>query len=116
MNNKNSSRKNKKREEKQLIIESKMDNLKGGRCQCRDRGGREHFRSISFKNNKNNTNSTRNHQRDIIFSPQLQDKKLTSYTTVRDAFIHYIQTSYIKGGQDVTKSLKDINTVDINDE
>ena len=52
----------------------------------------------------------------MIFSPQSKGKKLTSYHKVRDALLHYIQERYGQGGQYVTKSLKNMKTVDLNAE
>ena len=52
----------------------------------------------------------------MIFSPQTQGKKLPSYATVRDKSIHNIQNSYWQGGQVVTKSLKYMTAMDLNDE
>ena len=52
----------------------------------------------------------------MIFSPQSKWKQWTFYATVRDLFIHHTQKIYVQGSQDVTKILKNMNTVDQNSE
>ena len=52
----------------------------------------------------------------MILSTQSQGKNLTYDASMKDYSIHCIKKSYGQGGQDVTKSLKDMKTVDLNDE
>ena len=72
-----------------------MDTLKvvrlRGQGRGRGRGGIGHLISRIFNTNKNNITSNGNHQIEMIFSPQSQGKKITSYDTLRCSFIHYIR-------------------------
>ena len=94
-----------------------MDTLKGeiGRGQVRFRVGRGNFRLEASNQIKKHQLYWKPSRRNDI-SPQSQGKQLISCATLMDDFIHYIQKIFGQGGQDATKSLMDMNTIDLNAE
>ena len=73
----------------------------------RGRGNRYHGSRNNYQRGGrggNNTSSNTNKEKELKFSPHIQGS--TSYATVKEAIIEYIQKNY-KGGHDIAKSLKD---------
>ncbi len=90
-------------------------NNKGGRGYTR--GGRGRGRSFGRGRGRygGRTGSfPKSQERELKFSPhQYQSRNtVTTYATTRDAIIQHIQKTY-KAGQDVAKSLEDMQAVDL---
>ena len=53
-----------------------------------------------------------NQLKEIKFSPHTQGKAQTTYATVKDAIIQFIQRTY-KGGSDIAQSLEESKQIDL---
>ena len=72
-------------------------------------GGRGNGRNYNNRNKSSNSNNY-----EVKFAPHVQGKpQQVTYATVKDSIIQYIQKTYTKNGQDVARSLEDMQLVDL---
>ena len=76
------------------------------------RGGRGRGRSGGRRNFQSNNGSGKDKATEIKFATQGPRTNMASYNTVKEAVINYVQKNY-KNGQDVAKSLKQMEKVDL---
>ena len=75
------------------------------------RGGRGRGRSGGRRNFQGNNGSGKDKATEIKFATQGPRTNTASYNTVKEAVINYVQKNY-KNGQDVAKSLKQMEKVE----